>query len=233
MQGIDVSYHNGNIDWNKVKSDGVDFAIIRAGYGKVISQKDKKFEENYAGAKKAGIPVGAYWYSYATTVAEAQQEARVFLEAIKGKQFEMPVYFDIEEKNQMSNASALIQAFCSVVEAAGYFVGFYMSESYTRSYVSLETRQRYSHWNARWGSSQDLGAPMWQYTDSGSVAGISGHVDMNRCYSNFEAIIKANGLNGFEATGATVPETSQEHAETCDHVVAGVFDGVTIYKKGD
>ena len=100
MKGIDVSVHNGNIDWGKVKADGIDFAILRAGFGKLEKQKDEKFEQNYAGAKAAGIPVGAYWYSYAMTPEEAEQEADVFLSVIKGKQFEMPVYFDLEEKKQ-------------------------------------------------------------------------------------------------------------------------------------
>ena len=75
MKGIDVSVHNGKIDWKKVKTADVDFAIIRAGYGKTATQADQRFEENYAGAKAAGIPVGAYWYSYATTPAEAKAEA--------------------------------------------------------------------------------------------------------------------------------------------------------------
>lgn len=85
MNGIDVSKHNGVIDWSRVKNAGIQFAILRAGYGKVASQKDRKFERNYAGAKAHGIPVGAYWYSYAKTVAEA--EAMAFLQAIAGKQY--------------------------------------------------------------------------------------------------------------------------------------------------
>ncbi|HOC34819.1 MAG TPA: GH25 family lysozyme, partial [Ruminococcus flavefaciens] len=100
MKGIDVSVHNGNIDWGKVKADGIDFAILRAGYGRLVSQKDERFEQNYAGAKAVGLPIGAYWYSYAMTPEEAELEADVFLSVIKGKRFEMPVYFDLEEKKQ-------------------------------------------------------------------------------------------------------------------------------------
>ena len=114
-KGIDVSNHNGTINWAKVKASGaVDFVIIRAGYGKSISQKDKQFENNYAGCKAHGIPCGAYWYSYAITPAEAEAEARVFLQAIAGKQFEMPVYFDIEEKSTLNtgskNVSSIVKA---------------------------------------------------------------------------------------------------------------------------
>ena len=84
MKGIDVSVHNGNIDWNRVKSAGIDFAILRADYGRLASQKDERFEQNYSGAKAAGVPVGAYWYSYAMTPEEAELEAEVFLSVIKG-----------------------------------------------------------------------------------------------------------------------------------------------------
>ena len=88
LKGIDVSKHDGVIDWKKAKDSGlVDFAVIRAGYGRLIEQKDKKFESNYQGCKENNIPCGAYWYSYAHSVAEIQTEARVFLEVIKGKQF--------------------------------------------------------------------------------------------------------------------------------------------------
>ena len=101
LKGIDVSKHNGTIDWQKVKnSSSVDFAVLRAGYGKLLSQKDQQFERNYAECRKYGIPCGTYWYSYAQSVSEIQTEAGVFLEAIKGKQFEYPVYLDFEEESQ-------------------------------------------------------------------------------------------------------------------------------------
>ena len=100
-KGIDISKHNGSIDWQKVRNSGsVDFAVLRSGYGRLISQKDQQFERNYAECKKYGIPIGTYWYSYAHSVSEIQTEARVFLEAIKGKQFEYPVYLDFEEESQ-------------------------------------------------------------------------------------------------------------------------------------
>ena len=84
MKGIDVSKHQGTVNWSHVKADGVKFAIIRAGYGKQASQKDAQFENNYAGCKSNGVPVGVYWYSYATTPDEARKEAAVCLSVIKG-----------------------------------------------------------------------------------------------------------------------------------------------------
>ena len=107
VQGIDVSRHNTITDFRKVKGSGIDFVIIRAGYGREISQKDPQFETNYKNAKAAGLNVGAYWYSYAQSVEEAKIEAKVCLQAIKGKKFEYPIYFDLEENTQLSRGSAL------------------------------------------------------------------------------------------------------------------------------
>ncbi len=88
--GIDVSEHQGAIGWSRVKASGVDFAILRAGYGKFATQKDRQFEANYANTKTVGLPVGAYWYSYAKTPEEARQEAQICLEIVKNRQFEYP-----------------------------------------------------------------------------------------------------------------------------------------------
>ena len=112
LKGIDVSYAQGVIAWEKVKASGlVDFAILRAGYGRETTQVDTQFERNYAVCKRLGIPVGVYWYSYATTAAEAEQEAKVCLQTIRGKQFEYPVAFDIEEARCLPQADALSTAF--------------------------------------------------------------------------------------------------------------------------
>ena len=98
-KGIDVSHWQGRIDYDKVKSQGYSFVMINAGYGKYISQKDENFEKNYAAARKAGLNIGTYWYSYALTEADALAEAKTFLEAVKGKKFEYPLAFDIEDSS--------------------------------------------------------------------------------------------------------------------------------------
>ena len=199
-KGIDVSKHNGVIDWTKVKAD---FAIIRAGYGKSISQKDPQFEANYSGAKSAGIPVGAYWYSYALTPAEAEAEAAVFLKVIEGKQFEYPVYLDIEEKNALAtgkkNVSAIVKAFCSAMEKAGYWCGVYASRAHVQSYFDDECRNRYALWLAEWGNKLNYTGEvgMWQYSEKGKVDGISGSVDLDECYVDYPAAVKAAGKNGY------------------------------------
>jgi len=199
-KGIDVSKHNGTIDWTKVKAD---FAIIRAGYGKVETQKDPQFESNYAGAKASGIPVGAYWYSYAITPAEAEAEANVFLKVIEGKQFEYPVFLDIEEKNALAtgkkNVSAIVKAFCTVMEKAGYWCGVYASRAHVQSYFDDECKARYSLWLAEWGAKLNYSGEvgMWQYSKKGHVSGVSGYVDMDISYIDYPTAVKAAGKNGY------------------------------------
>ena len=199
--GIDVSAHQGKIEWSKVKAD---FAILRAGYGKVASQKDKQFEANYNGAKAAGIPVGAYWYSYAKTADEAKQEATVCLEVLKGKQFEYPIYFDVEDESQLAlgkaKVSEIIRAFLTTLEKAGYWVGLYMSASPLSTHVDDDIKKRYAVWVANVGVTKpaytgDYG--MWQYSWHGNLAGIAGDTDLDYCYVDYPAKIKSKGLNGY------------------------------------
>lgn len=209
LKGIDISYCETKIDWNAVKNSGLaDFVIIRAGYGKLASQKDKMFESHYAGAKKAGIPVGCYWYSYAKSVSEIQTEAKVFLETIKGKQFAYPVYLDFEEKSQFAlgkaKCSEMAEAFLDILENAGYYAGIYSSKSHLENYFTEDILKRYTVWVAHYGiskTSYKYPFDIWQYSSDGSVPGISHRCDMNYCYKeNFPEIIKSAGLNGFPKT---------------------------------
>lgn len=212
MKGIDISVHNGDIDWQKVKNAGIQFAILRAGYGRELSQKDVRFEENYRNAKAAGIPVGAYWYSYAMTPEEARLEADVFLSVIKGKQFEMPVYFDLEEKKQFDlgkeKVSAIMRTFLERVESAGYFVGLYGSASSLTTHTADDIKSRYTIWMAHWAEQTNYSGAysIWQYSDKGKVNGISGNVDLDTCYTDFPSTIKAKGLNGYGKEQISTPE---------------------------
>lgn len=207
LKGIDVSYAQGVIDWEKVKASGlVDFAILRAGYGKETTQVDTQFERNYAACKRLGIPVGVYWYSYATTAAEAEQEAKVCLQTIRGKQFEYPVAFDIEEKESLQNADALCQAFCSALEKQGYYAAIYTFKSALENNISAAIKSRYDIFLSHVGVQQTSYAGaygLWQYSWTGRIPGITGDVDLNYAYKNYPAIIKQAGLNGF---GKTEPE---------------------------
>ena len=204
--GIDVSKHQGVIDWTKVKTD---FAVLRAGYGREISQKDEQFEANYAGCKANGIPCGAYWYSYAMSADEARLEAKACLEILGGKSFEYPIYFDIEESKQLAlgktKCSEIAEAFLKAVESAGYWVGIYSSKSHLENYISEDIRSRYAVWVAHYGvekTSYSGTFGMWQKSSSGTVTGISGNVDLDECYADYPAQIKAAGLNGFKAAPA-------------------------------
>ena len=234
MKGIDVSVHNGDIDWGKVKADGIDFAIIRAGYGRLASQKDEKFERNYAGAKAAGIPVGAYWYSYAMTPEEAELEADVFLSVIKGKQFEMPVYFDLEEKKQFDlgkeSVSAIMRAFLKKVEGAGYFVGLYGSASSLTTHTADDIKSWYTIWLAHWVDQTNYSGAygIWQHSEKGKVAGINGNVDLDICYKDFPTTIKSKGLNGWG--NAPVPVQVADAPKTESTVTATIKIGNDTYK---
>ena len=216
MKGIDVSVHNGNIDWSKVKADGIEFAILRAGFGRLEKQKDEKFEQNYAGAKAAGIPIGAYWYSYAMTPEEAKLEADVFLKVIKGKQFEFPVYFDLEEEKQFDlgkeKVSAIMRAFLEKVEKAGCFVGLYGSASSLTTHTADDIKSHYTIWLAHWVDKTNYSGAygIWQYSEKGKVDGISGNVDLDICYKDFPAIIKGKGLNGWGKAANPTPAPDPE-----------------------
>ncbi len=234
MKGIDVSVHNGDIDWGKVKADGIDFAIIRAGFGRLEKQKDEKFEQNYAGAKAAGIPVGAYWYSYAMSPEEAELEADVFLSVIKGKQFEMPVYFDLEEKKQFDlgkeQVSAIMRAFLKKVESAGYFVGLYGSASSLTTHTADDIKSWYTIWLAHWVDQTNYSGAygIWQHSEKGKVAGINGNVDLDICYKDFPTIIKGKGLNGWGKTPVSTPDKSDDKQDST--VTATIKIGNDTYK---
>ena len=216
LYGVDVSKWQGTIDWPKVKDSGkVDFVITKIGSGRLSSQKDKTFETNYTSAKRIGIPIGGYWYSYAMSADEAVKEANACLECIKGKQFEYPIYFDIEEEKQLrlgrSAVSKMIKAFCDTLEAAGYFVGVYTSKSHFDSYVDNECRTKYTSWVAHYGVAKTTYTgpyDMWQKSDKGKIDGISGNVDLDECYRDFPSIIKKLGKNGFTKTEETTTAES-------------------------
>lgn len=193
---IDVSKHNGNIDFAKVKAAGVYGVIIRSGYGRETSQKDPMFEANYTAAKVAGLHIGSYWYSYADSVADAAKEAAACLECIQGKQFDFPIYYDLEESSTAvlgkDTCTQIAQTFCNAIEDAGYWAGIYANTNWFTNYLNFDSLSpRYTIWLADYRSNYDktLKRDMHQYSSSGTINGISGRVDMNRCYRDFPAEI--------------------------------------------
>ncbi|GGB26988.1 hypothetical protein GCM10011409_00330 [Lentibacillus populi] len=197
-KGIDVSSHQGNINWDKVKADGIKFAMIRMGIGSDIeSQDDARFERNVKECERVGIPWGAYLYSYALNTTQAKSEAAHALRLLKGKNPTYPIAFDMEDADHYkrnhgmpSNATLvdICHTFLDIVEDAGYYVSLYASLSWLNGKLKSSKLNRFDKWVAQWndkctykGSYQ-----MWQYTSSGKVNGISGRVDMNYAYRDFE-----------------------------------------------
>ena len=208
---VDISKYQPTVDYAKTAQD-CDGVVLRAGltyWGSQEMGKDSCFEKHYSGFKAAGCPVGAYYYSAADSVAAAEKEAEYFLSLLDGKQFELPVYYDVENSQRQGSLSKalltqIVDTFCSKVEKAGYFVGFYASTSWL--HTKLDTAalsKKYTLWKADYRLLYDkkIACDMHQYTSSGMVKGINGNVDLSRCYRDF-SVIKANGLNGFAKPAA-------------------------------
>ena len=191
LTGIDVSKHNGAVNWTSAPA-AIDFAIIRAGYGKTYV--DPWFERHLAGAQTAGLRVGVYHYSYALTVEDARAEARHLLSISNGRRFDMPLWFDMEDADgykkkhgftfSRANISAITQAFIDTIRAAGYQCGVYASKSWFEDYISVDAD---AIWLAQWASKPTYTGKfdVWQNSDSGTVPGVTGKVDTNVLYTEF------------------------------------------------
>lgn len=187
-KGIDVSKYQREIDWGKVKNSGIEFAVIRAGYGRESSQEDPYFKKNYEGAKAVGLPIGTYWYSYAMSVEEAKLEASVCLEILKDKGFDLPVYYDVEEGKQAElgrgTVTDMVLAFSDKIKAAGHQAGVYASANWLKNYLDLSRLDGLSIWKADYREDYDkeIFCDIHQYTSQGRVDGIDGNVDLNHGY---------------------------------------------------
>ncbi|MCM1530255.1 MAG: hypothetical protein NC093_09715, partial [Alistipes sp.] len=200
-RGIDVSEHQGLIDWKAVKDSGlVDFAIIRAGYGKLTNQIDDNFIYNIENAQANGIDVGIYWFSYAKTIEDAKLEAEVCYEIIKDYRFSYPVYFDFEYEatlngNTQAVLSAMVDTFCTTLQEKGYYTGVYSYASCLESKIYRHVLEKYDVWVAQYKEVLDAYSGhygMWQYTSKASVPGISGDVDMSYCYRDYPSVVGEN-----------------------------------------
>lgn len=192
--GIDVASYQGNIDWKAVKDDGIDFAMIRILVKN--GSKDSKFERNYDNAREAGVKVGVYRYSYAQSVHEAREEAREVIDALDGRKLDYPIALDMEDSSQhhisSSTKTDMILAYKKIVEDAGYKFILYANTDWLRNRIDMSRLSNVDVWIARWRS-LSLGhgytgqgkVNMWQYSDSGEVAGISGKVDLDYCYKSY------------------------------------------------
>lgn len=227
FKGIDVSKWNGNINWDKVKSAGINFAIVREGYGKKDPRQiDKKFRDNINGAKNAGIHTGIYHYSYADSVEDAINEARFCLENIEGFKLEYPVIIDIEDKEQLKlnnrQRTDIVKAFCGEVEKAGYYAMFYCNADWLKNYlIKEELLPKYDLWFAQWGTNfPSVSCGIWQYSSTGKIDGISGNVDLDISYKNYPEIMRNKGLNGF---------SKANNSESTNYFTYTVKNGDTLW----
>lgn len=194
--GIDISRYQGEIsvdNWKSVMADGYTFAIIRAGYGREITQMDMYFEDNYTKARQAGMKLGAYHYSYAQTVEQAKAEARVMLKWLEGKHFEYPIAYDIEDSSQLGLGGLtdrIIDAYCSILEKEGYEVMVYSYSRFLQRRVSRSTLANRSVWLAHTrtvNANKVYTGPydIWQHSHTGRVNGIYGNIDLNVSYVKY------------------------------------------------
>ncbi len=218
-KGIDVSLNNygdmESIDFNGIKNAGFDYVIIKAGstYRENFTKggKEEKFEQSYNDAKAAGLNVGAYFYTYATSVNEIIRDARLLISILDGKQFEYPIYLDVEDPSLETIDKATLTQMCveffTILQRAGYYTGLYVNNTWLEERIQTEVAlSKFDIWYARpsqgepvWSTEQygeHLG--MWQYSFEGTFDTMQGiPFDLNLSYKNYPEIIKSSGFNGY------------------------------------
>ena len=207
IKGIDISHWNGDIDFNKVKAAGIEFVIIKAGGSDRGFYTDSKFRENYEKAKAAGLFVGAYYFVGKKFYGDLSgiEDAKRFIKILQGMQFEYPVYLDVETTDarykELATDAAI--AFCSTMEAAGYYVGVYASDiSGFKEKLNHSRLEKYAHWVARYSKDPEVckEGVIHQYSSKGAVDGIVGSVDLDKASCDYSKYIIAGGFNGFKKT---------------------------------
>ena len=185
---VDISEFQQNIDFNKMKNDGIKAVIIRAGYGRETSQKDSMFESHYRNAKAAGLKIGVYWYSYADSVNDAEKEAKACLECINNKSLDMPIYYDLEDNSQTKLGKAklteIAERFCETIKKSNYRAGVYANLNWFNNYLDYDKlKKKYSIWLAQYNSVNELNCDIWQNSSTGRVSGYSRNIDTNIIYN--------------------------------------------------
>ena len=238
---IDVSIHNGAIDWAKVKAAGVEGAIIRCGYGRDLKkQDDARFAANMDGAIAQGLRVGVYLYSYAQSEDSARSEAAHVLRLVEPykQKITLPIYYDLEENNCAQYAKRNAEIFGDIVEKAGFWVGVYSSSYWWKNY--LKDLTRFTKWVAAWGSNNGKPQPaykpsfpssdVWQYTSMGKVNGISGRVDLNELLNpNIKGYIGAS-TPAAPSKPETKPQPEPEKPSEPSYIMYKIKKGDTLSK---
>lgn len=241
ITGIDVSEWQGAIDWKKVAKTGIKFAILRVGYGN--NNIDEMFQRNVSECEKNNIPYGVYWFSYAYTPALAANEGECVANLLKNHNPIYPIFFDFEEdsaryaknKGVTVNASLLCEmaeAFIMRVNERGYEAGIYTNPDFiNRGYKNI-LNKNYPLWLAHWGSSKpSYTCNIWQYTDQGKVSGISGSVDLNKCYTDIGTTPDEELKEPADKYSEIWEDAKQEYAELAELIIAGKYGNGETRKK--
>ena len=181
---VDISEFQQNINFNKMKNDGIKAVIIRAGYGRESSQKDSMFESHYKNAKSENMMIGVYWYSYADSVGDAEKEARACLECINNKSLDMPIYYDLEDNSQTKLGKAKLteisERFCETIKKSNYRAGVYANLNWFNNYLDYDKlKKKYSIWLAQYNDKAEIDCDIWQNSSSGRVSGYGKNIDTN------------------------------------------------------
>lgn len=242
LKGIDVSHHQGKIDWEAVKASGIEFAIIRVGYsnrsGNGGLNYDKRWIYNIQQCNKLGIPVGVYIYCYDKSAAAASITTRAFVKAIKNYKIEYPVIYDIEYDNKDLSKyvnTSIVNAAMKEIENAGYYGMVYASRDFFLNHLNMSDLKQSDKWEAAYRSTDDntVENGIWQYSSTGRVAGIVGNVDLDYAYKDYPMLIKNAGLNGFVAEKTETVKDSVDstvNANTTTKTATTVTKTVTANK---
>lgn len=222
-KGMDVSTWNRAVDWKKVKAAGIQFVIVRAGFGNSETQQDNRFAAYMDGALSVGLPVGVYWFSYARSVEEARKEAKACLSVIEPYKARLtyPVFFDFEYDSATYAEKAgvkvdaryvtdVTKAFCETVVAAGYRAGYYTNQDYYKHKLYPDELTDYDLWLADYTGGPAYPCAIQQVTSTGDVNGVTGHVDLNTCFVSYEEKA-ANGAVTGTCTGSGVRIRKEPH----------------------
>lgn len=224
LKGIDVSRWQGKIEWQQVKKDGVEFVMIRGGYGE--NHVDSRFHENARGANAAGVPMGIYWFSYALNPEMAKKEAGYAVKLARQYQVSWPIAYDFEydsvdyaEKNGViitrALATQMAKAFCEEVKKFGYIPMFYANLEYLEEYFD-RSQLPYDLWYAQYASTAAVKEKaIWQYSSQGRISGIEGDVDLNYGYKDYG--------NGEPIQPEPIPEPEGTTLELAAAVMQGKY----------